>query len=208
MPHLLIFARHPELGRVKTRLAATVGAEGALAVYKELLAHTRAVVAPLPVHKTVWLAEAPTSPRQAAEWPGYEPLLQPAGDLGRKMQVAFEHAFAQHAGQVLIIGTDCPGLTTAHLTEAFEALHTHDVVLGPAADGGYYLLGMRQLYPQLFQGKNWSTATVRAETLADIRNLNLRLHQLPELQDIDTSADLNAWQISSGRTLVPGLRVV
>ncbi|RSK34557.1 TIGR04282 family arsenosugar biosynthesis glycosyltransferase [Hymenobacter metallilatus] len=208
MPHLLIFARHPELGRVKTRLAADIGAEGALAVYQELLAHTRAVVAPLAVHKTVWLAEAPAAPLPAPEWPGYEPLLQPAGDLGQKMQTAFAHAFARQAGRVLIIGTDCPGLTTALLTEAFEALLTHDVVLGPAADGGYYLLGMRQLYPQLFQAKSWSTATVRAETLADIRRLQLRLHQLPELQDIDTGADLKAWQTSSGRTLVPGLRVV
>ena len=191
---------------MKTRLAAGIGPEAALDIYRRLLAHTRAVVAPLAVHKTVWLVGE--GPETAAEWADFEQLPQPAGDLGAKMQAAFAHDFARPAEGAVIIGTDCPGLTTAHLTEAYAALRTHDVVLGPAADGGYYLLGMRRLHPALFADKPWSTATVRAETLADAARLGLRVHQLPELQDVDTVADLRAWQESAGPNASPNLRVL
>lgn len=207
-PHLIIFARHPELGKVKTRLAAEVGAAAALRVYQELLAHTRAVVAPLAAHKTVWLTgETTLAPDSAAPWADYEQREQPTGDLGQKMHAAFAHELAHAAPAAVIIGTDCPGLTTAHLTAAFDALHTHDLVLGPATDGGYYLLGMKQLWPALFQHKAWSTATVAADTLADAHRLGLRVHLLPELSDIDTAADLRAWQGRANRTFGPGLRV-
>ena len=198
MQHLIIFARHPELGRVKTRLAADIGAAAALAVYRQLLAHTRAVVSPLDVHKTVWLAETPHTPEQADDWTGYEQLPQPPGDLGQKMEAAFAHDLARGAGKVVIIGTDCPGLTTAHIEAAFAALDTHDVVVGPAADGGYYLLGMKKLYADVFRNKSWSTATVLAETEADAARFQLRLQRLPELHDIDTGADWRAWQLAAG----------
>ncbi|GGG42848.1 TIGR04282 family arsenosugar biosynthesis glycosyltransferase [Hymenobacter glacieicola] len=205
---LVVFARYPELGRVKTRLAADIGAEAALKVYRQLLAHTRAVVASLPVHKTVWLAEAGPAADLTDEWTGYEQLPQPAGDLGEKMQAAFAHDFERQASAVVIIGTDCPGLTTAHLTDAFDALRTHDVVLGPATDGGYYLLGMKQLWSSLFTGKSWSTDTVRSATVADVKQLGLRLHLLSELSDIDTGADLRAWEATTGKTFEQGLRVL
>lgn len=205
--HLIVFARLPQLGQVKTRLAADIGAPAALAVYRQLLAHTRAVVAPLQVHKTVWLAGAESDPAPPDEWTGYEQLPQPGGGLGEKMQAAFAHDFARRAGAVVIIGTDCPGLTTAHLTDAFDALRTHDMVLGPATDGGYYLLGMKQLWPSLFQGKAWSTATVFQATVADAEQLGLRLHLLPALSDIDTGADLRAWEAAANKTFRLGLRV-
>ncbi|TGE20150.1 TIGR04282 family arsenosugar biosynthesis glycosyltransferase [Hymenobacter elongatus] len=191
--HLLIFARHPELGRVKTRLAQTIGDPAALAVYVELLAHTHAATAALPVHKAVWLAEA--QPEANPEfWPGYAQHLQNGSDLGARMQAAFAHSFAHGATAAVIIGTDCPDLAADHLTQAFETLQTHDVVVGPAADGGYYLLGMQKLHAAFFQDKIWSTASVLAELLADARRLNLRVHQLPRLRDIDTAADLAAWR--------------
>ncbi len=205
---LIIFARHPELGRVKTRLAAGIGPEDALAVYRALLAHTRAVVAPLPVQKTAWLVGENSGPDAAHDWAGFEQQPQPEGDLGEKMQAAFTHDFDRPAAAAVIIGTDCPGLTTGHLQEAFAALQTHDLVLGPALDGGYYLLGMRQLHPELFAGKSWSTATVRAETLADAARLGLRVHLLPALQDVDTVADLRAWQQQPASALGPALPVV
>ncbi|MBG8553697.1 TIGR04282 family arsenosugar biosynthesis glycosyltransferase [Hymenobacter guriensis] len=192
--HLLVFARYPELGKVKTRLAADIGPAAALAVYQELLIHTQAVAAPLPVAKTVWLVAPGPTADLSESWTDYELQLQPPGDLGARMHAAFAHAFAQGAGRVLIIGTDCPGLTTAHLQTALEALRTHDVVLGPAADGGYYLLGLTRLYPELFADKPWSTATVRAETLRDAAGLGLRVHLLPELHDVDTAADLARWR--------------
>ncbi|RPD48571.1 glycosyltransferase [Hymenobacter sediminis] len=206
--HLLLFARPPELGRVKTRLAADIGAEAALAVYRQLLTYTRGVAGPVAAHKIVWLAEAGPAADLTDWWPGFEQQPQPPGDLGQKMEAAFAYSFARQATAVVIIGTDCPGLTTEHLEAAFEALATHDVVLGPATDGGYYLLGMRQLWSSLFQNKAWSTATVRAATMADVEHLGLRLHLLPELSDLDTGADLRAWETATGKTFAAGLRVL
>ena len=201
--HLLIFAREPVLGRVKTRLAAGVGPEAALATYRELLALTAAAVAAAQVPATVWLAEAPAEstlgplasniPRP--EWPGLPWRVQPAADsLGARMAHAFAEAFAAGAGRVVIIGTDCPGLTASLLRQAFAQLATHDLVVGPATDGGYYLLGMKELHASLFADKQWSTATVLPATLADAGRLGLRVAQLPTLADVDSARDLAAWR--------------
>lgn len=195
--HLLVFARVPALGRVKSRLAAGVGEVAALAVYHELLALTRAAIAEAGVPATVWLADAagaaPTA-TEAREWAGLTAQCQLAGNLGERMAAAFAAAFAAGAGRVAIIGTDCPGLRASHLQQAFALLDAHEVVLGPATDGGYYLLGLRQPTPELFQNKTWSTATVLADTLADARRLGYRVACLPELRDVDTAADLAAWR--------------
>lgn len=195
--HLLVFARVPALGRVKSRLAAGVGEPAALAIYHELLGITHVAVAGAGVPATVWLADTagpePT-PAETSQWPGLAARCQPAGDLGARMAAAFTAAFAEGAGRVAIIGTDCPGLRAAHLAQAFALLKTHDVALGPATDGGYYLLGLRRPQPELFQHKAWSTASVLADTLADARRLSLRVALLPELRDVDTAADLAAWR--------------
>jgi rSAM/selenodomain-associated transferase 1 len=207
--HLLIFAREPVLGRVKTRLAADIGPAAALATYRELLALTAAAVQAAQVPATVWLAEAPAehalglvaAENLAAarpEWPGLPWRVQPAaGALGERMAHAFAEAFAAGAGRVVIIGTDCPGLTADFLRQAFAQLATHDLVIGPATDGGYYLLGMNELQPSLFTNKQWSTATVLPATLADAVHLGLRVAQLPTLADVDSAADLTAWQATS-----------
>lgn len=196
--HLLIFARHPELGRVKTRLAAGIGAAAALAVYQELLQHTYNVTVGVAAHKTVWLAEAPVAlGTLPTVWDAYEQQLQFPGDLGLKMQTAFSHAFSHGARTAIIIGTDCPGLTEALLTQAYTALTTHDVVIGPAEDGGYYLLGMNELYQDLFANKSWSTDSVLAHTLNDAVRLGLRVAQLPTLRDVDDAADLAVWRAAS-----------
>lgn len=163
-------------------------------VYRQLLAHTQAVTAAVPARKWLWLAEAGPTADLSDPWVGYQRLAQPAGDLGHRMQSAFTHAFAEGATAVVIIGTDCPGLTTKHLQEAYAALRTHDLVLGPATDGGYYLLGMKKAWPELFENKQWSTESVRADTLADAQRLGLQVHLLQELRDVDTADDLVAWQ--------------
>lgn len=197
--HLLIFAREPVLGRVKTRLAADTGPAAALATYRELLALTAAAVAAARVPATVWLADAPAPPANPTqprpEWPGLPWRVQPPADsLGERMHHAFAEAFAAGAQRVLIIGTDCPGLTAAVLHQAGDLLTLHDVVVGPATDGGYYLLAMKRLHDDLFANKQWSTATVLAETLADATRLSLRVAQLPTLTDIDSARDLAAWR--------------
>jgi rSAM/selenodomain-associated transferase 1 len=200
--HLLVFAREPVLGRVKTRLGADIGPEAALATYRELLAITAAAVQAAQVPAIVWLAEAPAvtvldtptnSPRP--EWPGLPWRVQPiAGSLGERMAHAFAEAFAAGAAHVVIIGTDCPGLTADLLGQAFAQLATHDLVVGPATDGGYYLLGMNELQASLFANKQWSTDTVLSTTLADAEHLGLRVAQLPTLADVDSGADLTAWR--------------
>jgi rSAM/selenodomain-associated transferase 1 len=197
--HLLIFAREPVLGRVKTRLAAGIGPEAALAVYRELLTLTATAVAEAQVPATVWLAEAPTSPANPTqpqpEWPGLPWRVQPAaGSLGDRMAHAFAEAFAAGAARVVIIGTDCPGLSADLLRQAFNQLKTHDLVVGPADDGGYYLLGLNVLQPALFANKDWSTATVLPDTLTDAAQLNLRVAQLPTLHDVDSAQDLATWR--------------
>jgi len=193
--HLLIFARQPVLGQVKTRLAAAIGEAAALAVYRELLTITAAAVEAAGIPATVWLADVPGSATgELPEWPNTSWQLQPAGDLGHRMASAFAAAFAGGASAVAIIGTDCPGLRATHLEQAFALLKDHDVVLGPATDGGYYLLAMNELQAPLFANKEWSTATVRAATLADAAQLGLSVALLPELADVDTVADLRAWR--------------
>lgn len=193
--HLLVFARHPELGQVKTRLAAGIGNEAALAVYRELLHHTFEAITHVAARKTVWLAAAPvTVAGLPEEWAACEQQLQIPGDLGVKMQAAFSWAFAHGASSVIIIGTDCPGITAALLAQAYAALETHELVIGPAEDGGYYLLGMRDLYKDLFANKSWSTDSVLPNTLADAARLGLRVAQLPTLRDVDDAADLAAWR--------------
>jgi rSAM/selenodomain-associated transferase 1 len=192
--HLLIFARPPELGRVKTRLAAGIGQEAALAVYEELLQRTYEATALVAARKTVWLADAPTTAVLPAAWSRYEQLIQFPGELGLKMQAAFSHAFSHGAQAAIIIGTDCPGLTSQLLAQAYAALATHEVVVGPAEDGGYYLLGMKELYQDLFANKSWSTDSVLTHTLEDAAHLNLRVAQLPTLRDVDDVADLAAWR--------------
>lgn len=195
--HLLVFARVPALGLVKTRLAAGVGAPAALEIYHELLGITRAAIAESGVPATIWLAgtagPAPTE-QESTEWPGLAACCQPAGDLGARMTAAFDDAFAAGAGRVAIIGTDCPGLRASHLTQALARLETADLVLGPATDGGYYLLGLRQPHPALFQQKAWSTDSVLRDTLADARRLGLRVALLPELRDVDNADDLAVWR--------------
>lgn len=199
--HLLVFARVPALGRVKSRLAAGVGAPAALAVYHELLAITNTAVVTAGVPATVWLADTagpePTT-AETREWAAHHAKCQPEGDLGARMTTAFAAAFAAGAGRVAIIGTDCPGLRDTHLNEAFALLETNDLVLGPATDGGYYLLGLRQPQPELFLNKTWSTDSVLTDTLADAARLGLRAAFLPTLRDVDNADDLADWRAASG----------
>lgn len=194
---LLIFLRHPILGQVKTRLAADVGPARALAVYRALLAHTRRAATALPADVAKWLCYADAGPT-ADEWPAdlFTKKNQVPGDLGQRLKAAFADAFAAGHGPVVVIGTDCPALSPELLKAAFEHLRAAtgaDVVLGPAADGGYYLLGVRRPQPDLFDNIAWSTAAVAAQTRARCQAAGLRVAELPPLSDVDTGADLAAF---------------
>ncbi|MCX2741079.1 TIGR04282 family arsenosugar biosynthesis glycosyltransferase [Pontibacter anaerobius] len=187
---LLLFVRNPELGKVKTRLAATVGPEVALEVYLHLLRHTRQVTEGLPVDKLVYYVGGVN---KDDIWPNdiYEKREQISGDLGQRMQAAFAAAFLEGYTSVVIIGSDCLQLTPEIIRRAYQELETHDVVIGPALDGGYYLIGMNCLYPQLFQDKRWSTEHVFPDTLEDVKRMRLSYALLPSLSDVDHAEDLD-----------------
>lgn len=184
---LIIFVRNPELGKVKTRIAATVGDEKALAIYKSLLLHTKEVADKLLCTKFIFYADD-INPDDL--WNGYEKHLQVQNDLGVRMQQAFATVYAAGYQQVCIIGSDCYELTAPIIEMAFEALHHKDAAIGPARDGGYYLLGMKKLLPEVFENKGWSTATVYKRTIADFEEMGINYFILPELNDVDTVDDI------------------
>jgi rSAM/selenodomain-associated transferase 1 len=186
---LIIFVRKPQLGKVKTRLAAVIGNEAALCIYKMLLQHTCAVAQQTDAWKAVFYAGEKVK-NDLWSGPDVSKYLQPETDLGSRMKTAFETVFADGACRVVIIGSDCPSLTADHLAQAFVALENNDVVIGPAADGGYYLLGMKKLQADLFQNIPWSTDRVYAETIAVLQQHNLRYHTLETLTDVDEEKDL------------------
>ena len=186
-PALIIFTKNPEKGKVKTRLAKTVGDDKALAIYKSLLNHTRQIA--LSVDSTRYLFYSQYIPPQDDWSPtDFKKLLQAEGDLGYKMTHAFETVTQQHQ-RVVIIGSDCASLTTAIVETALEQLQHHDFVVGPAMDGGYYLLGMRSFQPSIFEHIAWSTETVFERTMEKITALKGTCFLLPTLSDIDYEED-------------------
>lgn len=187
---LMLFVRNPVQGKVKTRLAASVGPEKALEIYLQLLRHTRDVTRELPVQKLVYYSDTVD---KNDLWPNeqYQKRVQPSGDLGEKMEAAFAAAFAEGYTAVVIIGSDCLQLTSDIILKAYHELEQQDVVIGPALDGGYYLLGMKQLHPELFRNKHWSTAHVFPDTLRDVEHLHLSYALLPRLSDVDYVEDLD-----------------
>lgn len=186
---LIIFVRKPELGKVKTRLAKTIGAEKALQVYQLLLEHTLQITLPLACKKYVFYAdEIPES--DLWNKPDYIKKAQSDNDLGERMANAFAQLFDLGYQQVLIIGSDCYQLKTATIQQAINELATSEVVIGPTFDGGYYLLGMKKLVPKLFINKTWSTNQVANQTLADLQQLKIAYHLLEKLHDVDEAADL------------------
>lgn len=185
LARIVIFAKYPTPGRVKTRLAATMGAEVATAAYRKLLAHTlgQAKASGLPVE--VRYSGASESEFRALIGKDVALMDQGEGDLGARL--------ARVAAPALIIGSDCPGLSAALLREGAEALASESAVIGPASDGGYWLIGFNTPMPFLFSDMTWSTDSVLAETRSRLEAHGIRPALLPELGDIDTESDLAAW---------------
>jgi rSAM/selenodomain-associated transferase 1 len=183
---LIIFLRSPEEGKGKTRLAKTMGAPKALVIYHELLSITFNQIQNLDC--TVYLYFFPYIDTHFLEKTLFVGRLQKGSDLGLRMQEAFQDVLQSHQ-HVLLIGTDCPYITRALLEEAFIQLQNHDVILGPATDGGYYLIGLRQMHEGLFAGIDWSTERVLSQTLQAAEGMNLSISLLPEHDDIDHEDD-------------------
>ena len=185
---LIIFVRNPEAGKVKTRLAKTIGADKALHVYRQLLAHTHDITKELSCEKFVFYVDRITED-DLWENHTYQKRLQRGSGLGDRMLEAFIELFLLRYTKIQVIGSDCLELTKEIIETGFEKLNEKDVVIGPSADGGYYLLGTNQIITDLFYHKEWSTDKVLSDTLKDIERLSLSCFQLPTLRDIDTEED-------------------
>jgi rSAM/selenodomain-associated transferase 1 len=184
---ILIFTRNPELGKVKTRLAASIGNENALEIYIQLLEHTKNVALETAYDKQVLYSEE-INYKDMWEASSFQKKLQVGADLGERMHNAFQGGFDEGYEKVVIIGSDLIALESSDITAAIESLDDNDVVIGPAEDGGYYLLGMKMIPNNLFKDKEWGTNTVLKDTLLDISSLKYYL--LEEKNDIDTYDDI------------------
>jgi len=185
---LIVFVRNPAKGRVKKRLAASVGEEAALQIYQQLLEGLAAVLREVEVQQEVHYSDF--IPEQDL-WGGKEKRLQEGEGLGERMAGAFQKGFQEGYRQIVLIGSDLPYLSPQDLQAAFSALDKHDYVLGPAEDGGYYLIGMKSLNSKLFRNKSWGSSSVLQETLEELKNDSLFL--LEERRDLDTYEDLKAF---------------
>ena len=185
---LLIFIKNPEKGNVKTRLAATVGDDKALKIYEKLLAYTCNTVLNVNADRQLWYSRY-IAGEDAWSETNFTKKVQQGESLGQRMMYAFKQAFDEGYKKAVVIGSDCGQLQSEHLEDAYQALQTNDVVIGPSQDGGYYLLGMRRFLPVLFEDKAWSTENVFQQTVEDCKKHDSSYHILEELNDVDTEAD-------------------
>lgn len=185
-PLLIVFAKNLVAGRVKTRLAKTIGPAAALEVYKSLLQTTQKAAASLEIDTWVFYSDH----LEEIPWPHAEAFVQKGSDLGQRMQNAFNDAFEAGYNSVVLIGSDLPDLSTTILNTAFLKLKTTETVFGPAEDGGYYLIGLRKMLPFIINNKPWSTPQLLKNTLQEIKEHQVSVELLDTLNDIDTFEDL------------------
>lgn len=183
----MVFVKNARKGKVKTRLAKTVGDEKALEIYQLLVQHTLKIAKSIDAQRYVFYSDYID---HNDDWnpTHFSREIQQGEDLGQRMEQAFSSALEQH-DKAVIIGSDCISLTPALIEKAFQKLEEYPFVIGPAIDGGYYLLGMNQFVPQLFENMTYSTSSVFSETVKKIEDLGKNYFQLDTLSDIDTEED-------------------
>lgn len=190
----IVFTRYPEPGKTKTRLIPALGEEGAANLHRQMAEHTLAIIREVQNFHllSVEVHFVGGNSNLMQNWLGADIVYrnQVEGDLGWRMMSAFQTAFNSGMESVVIIGTDCPELTAKIIAQAFDQLNRYDLVLGPATDGGYYLIGLRRLVPELFKGINWGTSEVLRKTVAIAIYLNLAVAYLPPLSDVDRPEDI------------------
>lgn len=197
MDALIIFIKNPVLGKVKTRLAATVGDEKALEVYNKLLKHTRNTTQPLPIDKHLFYSDFVDNEDKWPEDVFNKHLQTHDADLGKKMYDAFMTLHEKGYEKAAIIGSDCMDMTSDVLRQAYEQLGEHETVIGPAKDGGFYTIGFnfkligedKEILTAVFLDKEWSHENVATDAVKAIESLGLKTHMLPELNDIDFEED-------------------
>ena len=186
---LIVFAKNIVLGKVKTRLAKTQGDTFAFNVYRRLVEITERES--LKVQNTdvhVYFSDVIVK----SKWPNQEKFVQQGADLGDRMKHAFEQGFTKGYTRIIGVGADLPDLSAEVMEEGLAALNNFDTVFGPSEDGGYYLIGMRKMIPQIFENKPWSTDALLEITQAELQELGYSSETLKELNDVDTIEDLKA----------------
>lgn len=194
----MLFTRYPESGKVKTRLIPALGPDGAASLQRRLTVHcvqTAKIFTTCNTMDFIIYFDGSTIPEMQKLF-GEEFCYQRQshGNLGQRMCTALSHSLGQGRRRVVLIGSDCPGITGQVLNSAFSRLTDHDLVLGPACDGGYYLIGLTALYPALFDDIPWGTERVLALTQARAARLGLKTALLEPLMDIDRPEDLPVWE--------------
>jgi len=190
---IFIVMKYPEIGKVKMRLAESIGEEAATGLYRAFIQDILSTVQSLEISYHI-AVHPPESQDEFAEWLGsaHQYFQQRGADLGERLKNGFRTMFEKDYQQVIALASDSPDLPIEILREAVIALQTHEIVIGPATDGGYYLIGFSRdcFIPEAFEGISWSTASVLEETLTRIGSINQQIHSLPEWADVDTIGDL------------------
>lgn len=211
---LIVFTRFPIPSETKTRMIPLLGPAGAAELQRAMTEHTLRNARSL-MHVQIEIRHAGGSEVRMREWLGDDLSYagQGEGNLGIRMRRAFESAFADGVGQAVIVGTDCPGLSPTVLKSAFDALAKPRIALGPATDGGYYLIGIealsaRRSLPLLFEGVDWGTESVYAQTLDRARGCGVAVQPLVPLSDVDCPADMPVWERVQPGAVRPLLSVI
>lgn len=192
---ILLFVRAPVKGKIKSRLGSAIGEDAALELYRNFVLDTIDAIVKSG-HPFRIFFHPPDAGEALASWlgPHFHYIPQAGDDLGENMERAFRKVFTEGFTRAVLLGSDIPDVTPAVLNEAIESLGTNDVVMGPAADGGYYLIGCNRgsFLPNVFHGIVWGTSTVFRETMGILHEASLRVHLVPEWQDVDTKDDLKS----------------
>ena len=183
---LIVFVKNIILGKVKTRLAKTIGDEGAFQIYRELVGITERETQQVNAIRHIYFSDVIL----ASKWEKDQKFTQEGADLGERMKNAFLNGFEQGYENIIVIGSDLPNISTKVINEGFEQLKNNDVVFGPADDGGYYLLGMSNMTPSIFEDKPWSQSNLFDVTLKQLAEQGKSVALLETLNDIDTFEDL------------------
>ncbi|WP_299553913.1 TIGR04282 family arsenosugar biosynthesis glycosyltransferase [Seonamhaeicola sp.] len=185
---VIVFVKNIKLGKVKTRLAKTIGDQAAFEVYSELVKITEKALEHLTIDKRIYFSDAVVE----TKWHGLYKTVQKGHDLGARMKQAFQKGFEDGYERIVLIGSDLPDIKARHIENGLSALNDNNMVFGPAEDGGYYLIGMSEMHALVFENKPWSQSNLLKETLDELKANHITFSTLEPLNDIDTFEDLVA----------------
>ena len=185
---VIVFVKNIKLGKVKTRLAKTIGNQAAFEVYTELVKVTEQATEKSDTPIRIYFSDSIVN----SKWENASKAVQEGSDLGERMKNAFLKGFEDGYERIVLIGSDLPDINATHIQKGLEALKHSEVVFGPAEDGGYYLIGMSKMNTKVFENKPWSQSHLLSETLSELKNNNTTFTTLEVLNDIDTFEDLEA----------------